>query len=59
MSGGGCKTTPVGSSWFTAVAERVLEFLHVEIVADHLVARAIRPDGHLVDRLELRARDRR
>lgn len=59
VSGGGCKTTAVGRSDFTAVAESTLEFLHIDIHGDRLTARAIRPDGSLADRFELRAREGR
>ncbi|MDP8937172.1 MAG: metallophosphoesterase [Actinomycetota bacterium] len=59
VSGGGCKTTPVGRSRFTAVAESTLEFLLVEIVGDRLVGTSIRPDGEVVDRFSLTARDGR
>ena len=59
VSGGGCKTTRVGRSDFTAVAKRILEFLHVDIVDDHLVATCIQPEGQLADRFELRAREGR
>jgi len=56
VSGGGCKRTPVGRSDFTAVADSILEFLHVEVDGDRLSARCIQPDGHVADRFELRAR---
>ena len=59
VSGGGCKTTAVDPQPFTTVAERTLEFLHAEVDGDRLTARAIRPDGSLVDRFELRAREGR
>jgi hypothetical protein len=59
VSGGGCKTTKVGHSSFTAVAERILQFLYVEIDGDHLVARCVRPSGEIADRFELRAREGR
>jgi hypothetical protein len=59
VSGGGCKTTRVGSSTFTAVADSTLNFLHVVVRGDRLTAAAIRPDGDLVDRFELRAREGR
>ena len=59
VSGGGCKTTAVGRSGFTAVAESTLQFLHVDMRGDHLTARSIRPDGSLADRFELRAREGR
>ena len=59
VSGGGCKTTAVGRNDFTAVAESTLEFLHIDIHGDRLVARAIRPDGSVADRFELRAREGR
>jgi Calcineurin-like phosphoesterase len=57
VSGGGCKTTPVGHSSFTAVAERTLQFLHVDIVDDRLDATCVRPDGSVADRFTLRARE--
>jgi hypothetical protein len=57
VSGGGCKTTAVGRSRFTATAESTLQFLHVEIDGDTLTGRSIRPDGGMVDRFELRARE--
>ena len=59
ISGGGCKTSKVGHSSFTAVAERILQFLYVEIDDDRLVARCIRPSGQIADRFELRAREGR
>jgi hypothetical protein len=59
VSGGGCKTTRVGRSDFTKVAESTLQFLHVEIDGDRLVGSSIRPDGSLADRFELRAREGR
>jgi len=57
VSGGGCKTTAVGRSDFTAAAESTLQFLHVDIRGEQLVARSIRPDGSVADRFELRARN--
>ena len=57
VSGGGCKTTPVGRSAFTAVAERTLQFLHSEVVDDRLTATCIRADGSVADRFTLRARE--
>jgi len=57
VSGGGCKTTRVGRSRFTAVAERTLQFLHVEVVDSHLTATCVRVDGSVADRLTLRARE--
>jgi hypothetical protein len=59
VSGGGCKTTGVGRSDFTAVADSTLQFLHVDIVDDLLSAESIRPDGSVVDRFGLRAREGR
>ncbi len=59
VSGGGCKTTKVGHSDFTAVARRILEFLHVDIHGDRLVATCIQPEGQIADRFELRAREGR
>ena len=55
VSGGGCKTTKVGRSAFTAVAERTLQFLHVDVVGDRLTVRCVRPDGSLADQFVLRA----
>jgi 3',5'-cyclic AMP phosphodiesterase CpdA len=57
VSGGGCKTTPVSPSAISAVAERTLEFVHFTVDGDRLTGEAIRPDGSLVDRFELRARE--
>lgn len=59
VSGGGCKTTRVGRSNFTAVAERTLQFLHVDVVGDRLTGRSIRPDGTVADEFTLRAREGR
>jgi 3',5'-cyclic AMP phosphodiesterase CpdA len=59
VSGGGCKTTPVGHSDFTAVAESTLQFLHVDIAGDRLIGTSIRPDGSVADRFTLRAREGR
>ncbi|HEY6531064.1 MAG TPA: metallophosphoesterase [Acidimicrobiales bacterium] len=59
VSGGGCKTTPVTPSEITAVAESTLEFVHFTVDGDRLTGEAIRPNGSLVDRFELRAREGR
>lgn len=59
VSGGGCKTTDVGHSRFTAVAESTLQFLHVDIAGDTLIGACIRPDGSVADRFTLRAREGR
>lgn len=59
VSGGGCKTTSVGWSRFTAAAESTLQFVHVEIVGDRLTGRCVRPNGTLADRFVLRAREGR
>jgi hypothetical protein len=59
VSGGGCKTTAVGRSRFTAAAASVLQFLLVDIVGDRLTGRCIAVDGAVVDRFELRAREGR
>ena len=59
VSGGGCKTSRVRPSRFTAAAAAALHFLHVDITGDRLVGRALRPDGDLLDRFELRAREGR
>jgi hypothetical protein len=59
VSGGGCKTTKVGHSDFTAVSARILQFLHVDIEGDRLVATCVQPAGQVADRFELRAREGR
>ncbi len=59
VSGGGCKTTPVGRSRFTAAATSALQYLHVDVIDDRLTGRSIRADGQLLDRFELRAREGR
>jgi 3',5'-cyclic AMP phosphodiesterase CpdA len=56
VSGGGCKLTLTGRSAFTAVAESVLHFVHVVVRGDTLDARAVAPDGRVVDRFTLRRR---
>ena len=57
VSGAGCKTTGVRPRRFTAAAASALEFLHIDITGDRLVGRALRPNGDLLDRFELRARE--
>ncbi len=59
VSGAGCKTTKVRPSSFTAAAASALEFLHVEIQDDRLLGRAVLPNGDILDRFELRAREGR
>ena len=59
VSGGGCKTTSVGRSDFTAAAASLLQFLLVDVVDDLLVGRCITVDGAIADRFELRAREGR
>jgi 3',5'-cyclic AMP phosphodiesterase CpdA len=59
VSGGGCKTSRVGHSSFTAFAQSTLEFLLFDVEGDRLRGTCIRPDGHIVDRFELRAREGR
>jgi hypothetical protein len=59
VSGGGCKTTSVGRSPFTAAAASILQFLLIDITGDRLTARCIGVDGDVVDRVELRAREGR
>ncbi|HVM03250.1 MAG TPA: metallophosphoesterase [Acidimicrobiales bacterium] len=59
VSGGGCKTTSTGRSPFTVTAESTLHFLHVEVEGDRLRGRAVRADGSVADRFELRAREGR
>ena len=59
VSGGGCKTTAVGRSTFTAVAESTLEFIRIDIHDDRLTVRAVRADGSTADHFGLRAREGR
>ncbi len=59
VSGGGCKTTAVGRSRFTAAAASALQFLLVDIVGDRLTASCIGVDGGVIDRFDLRAREGR
>ncbi|MET0727134.1 MAG: metallophosphoesterase [Acidimicrobiales bacterium] len=59
VSGGGCKTTSVGRSSFTASAASILQFLLVDIDDDRLTGRCISVDGDVADRFELRAREGR
>jgi predicted phosphodiesterase len=59
VSGGGCKTTSVGQSRFTAVAASLLQFLLVDIQGDRLTGTCVAVDGSVADRFELRAREGR
>jgi 3',5'-cyclic AMP phosphodiesterase CpdA len=59
VSGGGCKTTSVGRSSFTAVAASILQFLLIDIHGDRLDARCIQVDGQVADQFMLRARETR
>lgn len=59
VSGGGCKTTPVGRSSFTAAAAPILQFVLIDIDGDRLDGRCIQVDGRIVDRFALRARENR
>jgi 3',5'-cyclic AMP phosphodiesterase CpdA len=54
VSGGGCKLTLTGRSAFTAVAESALHFVHVVVRGERLDARAIAPNGRVIDRFTLR-----
>jgi len=54
VSGGGCKLTLTGCSAFTAVAESALHFVHGVVRGERLDARAIAPDGRVIDRFTLR-----
>lgn len=56
-SGGGCKTTSVGHSDFTATAASVLQFMTFDIHGDRLVGHCIGVDGEVIDRFTLRARE--
>jgi 3',5'-cyclic AMP phosphodiesterase CpdA len=59
VSGGGCKTTSVGRSDFTAHAASILQFLLVDVEGDRLEGRCVRVDGRIADRFVLRARENR
>lgn len=59
VSGGGCKTTAVGSSRFTARSASILQFMVVDVIDDRLDARCVRVDGAVADRFTLRAREGR
>lgn len=59
VSGGGCKTTRVGHSPFTAVAASVLQFLIIDVDDDRLSGRCTGVDGTIIDRFALRAREGR
>jgi hypothetical protein len=59
VSGGGSKCTPIRPSEITAVAASTLEFVHFTVDGDRLTGEAIRPNGSLLDRFELRARQGR
>lgn len=59
VSGGGCKTTSVRHSPFTATAASILQFLIVDIDDDRLEGRCIQVDGAVADRFVLRARENR
>jgi predicted phosphodiesterase len=59
VSGGGCKTTAVGESRFTAAAASELQFLLVDIDGDRLRGSCVAVDGAVIDRFELRAREGR
>jgi predicted phosphodiesterase len=59
VSGGGCKTTSVGFSSFTATAASILQFLVIDIEGDRLDGRCVQVDGQIVDRFVLRARENR
>lgn len=55
VSGGGCKTSAVRRSAFTAYSERTLQFMVLDVAGDRLEARCLRPDGTTADRFQLRA----
>lgn len=59
VSGGGCKTTRVGRSAFTAVAAQTLQFMVIDIDDDRLTGRCVAVDGSVIDEFELRAREGR
>ena len=59
VSGGGCKTTSVGRSSFTAAAASILQFLLIDIHGDRLDARCIQVDGQIADQFMLRAQENR
>jgi hypothetical protein len=59
VSGGGCKITPVGRSDFTAVSRSTLEFVVLDVHGDTLQGSCIQPDGAVIDRFTIRAREGR
>jgi 3',5'-cyclic AMP phosphodiesterase CpdA len=59
VSGGGCKTTRVGRSTFTAAATSALQFLLIDIDDDRLAGHCIGVGGATIDRFHLRAREHR
>jgi 3',5'-cyclic AMP phosphodiesterase CpdA len=59
VSGGGCKTTAVRQSAFTAVAASTLQFLLIEVDQDRLTGTCIHPNGTVADRFTIRAREGR
>lgn len=59
VSGGGCKTTAVGQSRFTAASASILHFLLIDIEDDRLTGSCVAVDGAIVDQFELRAREGR
>jgi predicted phosphodiesterase len=59
VSGGGCKTTAVGRSRFTAAAASTLQIVLIDIDGDRLTGSCVAVDGHAVDTFELRAREGR
>ena len=59
VSGGGCKTTSVGRSSFTAAAASILHFLLIDIDGERLEGRCVQVDGQVADRFVLRAREHR
>jgi 3',5'-cyclic AMP phosphodiesterase CpdA len=59
VSGGGCKLTPVRPKPYSDVAVSALQFMHFDIAGDRLTGRSIGATGDVIDRFELRARERR
>ncbi|MCP4224427.1 MAG: hypothetical protein GY773_13885, partial [Actinomycetia bacterium] len=56
LSGGGAKISDVGFSDFTAVAEKRLQFMLVDVSGDTMRVQAIDPNGEVFDEFEINPR---
>lgn len=54
VSGGGAEKRPTGRRSFTAKSRSVRHFLDLEVFRDRIRVRALRRDGHVVDRFAIR-----